>query len=602
MSSHCGSVCVVLIVTMTEAEAVVLNALQVRRKLSNLSVSIKRMSTKLQRTVADTLHEFQDLDLLEVEKLELLTLKTEYKNNSSQLCGMEEDELLKEADEEAYLATDADLTTALMNCGLLISWKRVQSATRMLDTAVTSLNNLWMKDPGAQYSSLVADMARDSKTLHFMVETSRIDTRDPLRDHAKEVCARADGLRIKLGSPPTPDDKTVFKKLNPGYKRAPLHVPTFSGDLKEWHTFWTSFKLAIHEAVDLEPAIKLSYLKESMKDKTLQRTLTRYADGPDAYNQAVKELQARFDKPKHMHRLYLKSVTTLAPVKATQTDLTAFADTVQEALDGLKRLKQVDLESVLTSLCSECLPEKVRLAWEDSTEACRTVAPVTELLEFVRRKADNPLYMDRSRGSSHQEKGGYLEKRPAGRTRGSAHVAVSASPSAPPPQQSTGQQHSGSGNKSSSHRNRGSPQQGSRYTCPLCQDQHYCYACSNFRRMNVHQRKEYVSNNSLCSLCLRPNHSPEECRGNFSCRVCKGTHNTLLHIDSGSGAASGNVSGTANVVATTTGSLSSNKLLMTCQVLATGPTGKAMPIRGLLDSGADISAVTTNIPSLGQLA
>ena len=104
-------------------------------------------------------------------------------------------------------------------------------------------------------------------------------------------------------------------------------------------------------------------------------------------------------------------MTTLAPVKATQTDLTAFADTVQEALDGLKRLKQVDLESVLTSLCSECLPEKVRLAWEDSTEACRTVAPVTELLEFVRRKADNPLYMDRSRGSSHQEKGGYQEKR-----------------------------------------------------------------------------------------------------------------------------------------------------------------------------------------------
>ena len=240
MSSHCGSVCVVLIVTMTEAEAVVLNALQVRRKLSNLSVSIKRMSTKLQRTVADTLHEFQDLNLLEVEKLELLTLKTEYKNNSSQLCGMEENELLKEADEEAYLATDADLTTALMNCGLLISWKRVQSATRMLDTAVTSLNNLWMKDPGAQYSSLVADMARDSKTLHFMVETSRIDTRDPLRDHAKEVCARVDGLRIKIGSPPTPDDKTVFKKLNPGYKRAPLHMPTFSGDLKEWHTFWTS--------------------------------------------------------------------------------------------------------------------------------------------------------------------------------------------------------------------------------------------------------------------------------------------------------------------------------------------------------------------------
>ena len=56
------------------------------------------------------------------------------------------------------------------------------------------------------------------------------------------------------------------------------------------------------------------------------------------------------------------------------------------------------------------------------------------------------------------------------------------------------------------------------------------------------------------------------------------------------------MAGTANVVASdTTGSLAQNKLLMTCQILATGPTGKSMSIRGLLDSGADISAVTSRV-------
>ena len=56
------------------------------------------------------------------------------------------------------------------------------------------------------------------------------------------------------------------------------------------------------------------------------------------------------------------------------------------------------------------------------------------------------------------------------------------------------------------------------------------------------------------------------------------------------------MAGTANVMASdTTGSLAQNKLLMTCQVLATGPTGKSMPIRGLLDSGTDISAVTSTV-------
>ena len=34
---------------------------------------------------------------------------------------------------------------------------------------------------------------------------------------------------------------------------------------------------------------------------------------------------------------------------------------------------------------------------------------------------------------------------------------------------------------------------------------------------------------------------------------------------------------------------------MTCEVLATGPTGKSMPVRGLLDSGADISAITSKV-------
>ena len=263
-------------------------------------------------------------------------------------------------------------------------------------------------------------------------------------------------------------------------------MPSFNGELKDWHTFWTSFKLAVHDAVDLEPAVKLSYLKAAMKDKSLQRTLTRFSDGPDDYEQAIKELKSRFDKPKVMHRLYLKSVTTLAPVKAVQGELTAFVDTVQEALDGLKRLKQVDLESVLTSLCSECLPDKIRLAWEDHTEDRKTVAPVTDLLNFVRRKADNPLYMEKSRGSGYQEKGSHLEKRPAGKARGSAHVTVSAASAAPPTQQSGGQHSSTGSSRTSSHRSRGAAQSSNRYICPLCQEPHYPFACSRFKGMKGH--------------------------------------------------------------------------------------------------------------------
>ena len=70
----------------------------------------------------------------------------------------------------------------------------------------------------------------------------------------------------------------------------------------------------------------------------------------------------------------------------------------------------------------------------------------------------------------------------------------------------------------------------------------------------------------------------------------------MLHADPKPAGAGGSVSGSANVVVTqASGSLGSKKLLMTCQVMATGPSGRAMPVRGLLDSGAEVSAVTTQV-------
>ena len=61
--------------------------------------------------------------------------------------------------------------------------------------------------------------------------------------------------------------------------------------------------------------------------------------------------------------------------------------------------------------------------------------------------------------------------------------------------------------------------------------------------------------------------------------------------------------GSVNAVSSvpTVNSLQRNKLLMTFQALITGPTGKSMPARILLDSGADLSSVTTRVAKHLQL-
>ena len=98
--------------------------------------------------------------------------------------------------------------------------------------------------------------------------------------------------------------------------------------------------------------------------------------------------------------------------------------------------------------------------------------------------------------------------------------------------------------------------------------------------------------NSHCSNCLKAGHSATNCRSDHRCRLCRGAHNTLLHVDSPTPAAQP-TQGTANVVTPAVAPQQKSSLVMTSQVLLTGPTGKTMVVRALLDRGSCLSIVST---------
>ena len=325
------------------------------------------------------------------------------------------------------------------------------------------------------------------------------------------------------------DDKSSIKLegAHSGYKRAPLVVPKFSGELRHWHSFWNGFQQAVHNAADLSKPAKLSYLREAMKDEDLYEMLNRFSNDEGCYDQAVQELQNMFDKPRQMHQIYLSNLTTMGPVKCTQRALTTYANTLVQSRNGLVRLRQYDGKYILTSLVVGFLPDKVRMAWEDATDDSKTVPTVDELIAFVRKKAANPLYADRDEVSSPS-----TDRRPPtqqSKPKGAAHVAVSQQ-SAPPPevQQSY---HSPAGSRGPSHRPRSPVHPTSRYNCPLCSETHYPFACSVYRKMTVAKRKEHVRAHSRCSVCLKPGHDSEECRSGLTCHVCGARHNALVHTD-----------------------------------------------------------------------
>lgn len=67
--------------------------------------------------------------------------------------------------------------------------------------------------------------------------------------------------------------------------------------------------------------------------------------------------------------------------------------------------------------------------------------------------------------------------------------------------------------------------------CTFCKKGHYICHCTDFIKLDVEQRKEFVKENRLCFNCLVKGHSIQTCRQSTSCRKCGRKHHTLLHYD-----------------------------------------------------------------------
>ena len=132
-------------------------------------------------------------------------------------------------------------------------------------------------------------------------------------------------------------------------------------------------------------------------------------------------------------------------------------------------------------------------------------------------------------------------------------------------------------------------------SCGLCGQLHYLFACKQFLGMAVSKRKAHVQSASICSNCLRPGHETNACSSTYRCKLCKGEHNTLLHVDV--------VSAPVHSVCAVKSTLSQQRegLLMTSKVKLTGPSGQTTVVTALLDSGAGISIVSKRVMKTLQL-
>ena len=114
------------------------------------------------------------------------------------------------------------------------------------------------------------------------------------------------------------------------------------------------------------------------------------------------------------------------------------------------------------------------------------------------------------------------------------------------------------------------------------------------------QRKEYVMSMRLCLNCLKPNHVAHDCRSNYRCKVkdCGRKHNTLLHEERPAASVQQQANHQTNAATYSDEDEVEDLaecLLMTSQVNLTGPTGKVITVRALLDSGSTLSILSSKV-------
>ncbi|UYV61943.1 hypothetical protein LAZ67_1007130, partial [Cordylochernes scorpioides] len=66
--------------------------------------------------------------------------------------------------------------------------------------------------------------------------------------------------------------------------------------------------------------------------------------------------------------------------------------------------------------------------------------------------------------------------------------------------------------------------------CLFCRGDHWLRSCQKWLAMSVQKRREVLMRHRACFKCLRVGHHGRQCWRYVECKICKKSHNTLLHL------------------------------------------------------------------------
>ena len=250
-------------------------------------------------------------------------------------------------------------------------------------------------------------------------------------------------------------------------------------------------------------------------------------------------------RPRQIHQTHVRRIVEATPLKHGKgKDIRAFHDLVIQHLRALKSLGHEPSQAFITSLLEMKLDATTMFEWQRHSQDHTDVPDYQDLLDFLNLRA--------------QAAEASIEKCIST----SSIMVVSTTPT--------------------DH-------------CISCgTEKHQLYTCTKFRSLSYAEKIDLLRSKNHCMNCLRPGHFVRRCISQNHCKLCQRPHHTLLHQEKEDVTPKAEVPTVTNTTSESTTmhvSVSSNILLMTCQVIVETPQG-VVKARALLDTGSSASFVT----------
>lgn len=307
-----------------------------------------------------------------------------------------------------------------------------------------------------------------------------------------------------------------------------IEIPQFNGDLSHWLDFKMRFEALVDKNLELSSFKKMHYLKMSLID-TAASTVQNL--GFDQYEEAWKLVLRRYQNKKVLIFTAYKALIALKNVSEKSGDLKKLIDDVKDIRFQLTQLEEntAAMNSLFVFVVSQRLPPETFEAWELSCKDKTLIPQFDDLDDFIEGRIHTLVSMERRTGSTFR-----------------SHASTSRS---------------------------------SQVKCKICAQPHMNYKCPNLSRISPSERLQLVRDHQLCELCIN-DHLTSACPHIWSCKVCKGKHHSMLHVDPLG----------CNVCHS-----SKHVLLPTAIVTLIGSTGQTRLARMLIDQGSMTSFVSESL-------